>query len=54
MTVNITNHFFYSAGYPVAAVEHGRQVLVAVDRTFMGLADHDFTKAGIIPSVSLV
>ena len=40
-------------GYPVAAVERGRQVLVAVDRTFM-VADHDFTKARIVPSVSLV
>ena len=40
-------------GYPVAAVDRGKQVLVALDRSF-SVSDHDFTKAKLTPSVSLV
>jgi hypothetical protein len=39
-------------GYPVAAVERGREVLVAM-RTRFEVGDHDFTKLSIIPSVIL-
>ncbi|CAB5394997.1 unnamed protein product [Rhizophagus irregularis] len=37
-------------GFPVAAVERGKSVVVGKDITF-AVADHDFTKTGIIPSV---
>ncbi|GBB98408.1 hypothetical protein RclHR1_03220001, partial [Rhizophagus clarus] len=37
-------------GYPVAAVERGKQVIVSYNKSFV-VADHDFTKCGIIPSV---
>lgn len=37
-------------GYPVAAVERGKSVIVANGATF-AVADHDFTKCGLIPSV---
>ena len=40
-------------GYSVAAVEHGRQVLVAYNKSIQVL-DHDFTKCGIIPSVTMI
>ena len=36
--------------FPVASAERGRRVLVGGDETF-AVADHDFTKFGIIPSV---
>ena len=39
--------------YPVAAVDRKKQVLVAIDKPFI-VSDHDFTKARITPSVSLV
>ncbi len=39
-------------GYPVAAVERGRQVLVAMGTRFE-VGDHDFTKFSMIPSVIL-
>ena len=39
-------------GYPVAAVERGRKVLVAM-RTLFEVGGHDFTKFSIIPSVIL-
>ena len=39
--------------YPVAAVERGRRVLVSRNQSFE-VADHDFTKFSLIPSVSLV
>ena len=39
--------------YPVAAVERGRRVLVSRNLTFE-VADHDFTRFSLIPSVSLV
>ncbi|XP_014674219.1 PREDICTED: uncharacterized protein LOC106814419 [Priapulus caudatus] len=38
-------------GLPVSAVERGKQVLVAKDQTFE-VADHDFTKFSLSPSVS--
>ena len=40
-------------GFPVAAAERGRRVLVRVGTTFE-VGDHDFTKFSIIPSVVLV
>lgn len=40
-------------GYPVAAVDRGKQVLVAINQSFQ-VSDHDFTKAKITPSVCLV
>ncbi|CAB5374251.1 unnamed protein product [Rhizophagus irregularis] len=36
--------------YPVAAVDRGKSVIVANGMTF-AVADHDFTKCGLIPSV---
>lgn len=39
-------------GYPVAAVERGRQVIVSNTETF-AVGDHDFTRFSIIPSVVL-
>lgn len=40
-------------GFPVAAVERGRRVVVSLDNT-MQVADHDFTKSSIIPSGQFV
>ncbi len=37
--------------YPVAATDRGRRVIVGRNESFE-VADHDFTKFGIIPSVS--
>ena len=39
-------------GYPVAAAERGRQVIVSEQETF-AVGDHDFTKFSITPSVVL-
>jgi len=39
-------------GHPVAAIERGKQVLVRRDELFE-VADHDFTKFSLIPSVIL-
>ena len=39
-------------GYPVAAVERGRRVIVKMGTSFE-VADHDFTKFSLIPSVVL-
>ena len=39
-------------GYPVAAVERGRQVIVSQSQIF-AVGDHDFTKFSLIPSVAL-
>ena len=39
-------------GYPVAAVECGRQVIVSESQTF-AVGNHDFTKFSLIPSVAL-
>ncbi len=40
-------------GFPVAAIERGKKVVVSKDTTFT-VADHDFTKTGIIPSVTII
>ena len=40
-------------GYPVAAVDRGKKVVVSTDSSFQ-VADHDFTKFSITPSVTLV
>ena len=40
-------------GHPVAAVERGKQVLVSLHKK-MAVADHDFTKASVIPSVAMI
>jgi len=39
-------------GEPVAAVERGKRVIVCKDKSFE-VADHDFTKFSLIPSVIL-
>ena len=39
-------------GCPVAAVERGKQVIVGLNET-MEVADHDFTRTSITPSVIL-
>ena len=38
---------------PVAAVERGKQVVVFNSGRKFAVADHDFTKCSIIPSVTL-
>ena len=37
-------------GFPVAAAERGRRVMVGLDSSFQ-VGDHDFTRHSIIPSV---
>ena len=39
-------------GYPVAAVERGKKVLVAIGKSLQ-VGDHDFTKCSLIPSVTM-
>lgn len=39
--------------FPLAAVERGREVIVALNET-MCVGDHDFSKFSLIPSVILV
>jgi hypothetical protein len=39
--------------FPVAAVKRGKKVVVSKDTTF-SVADHDFTKTGIVPSVIMI
>ena len=39
-------------GYPVAAAERGRQVIVSQTKTF-AVGDHHFTQFSLIPSVIL-
>ena len=41
-------------GLPVAAVERGKQVVVSANGKRFSVADHDFTKCSIIPSVTVV
>ena len=38
-------------GFPVASIERGRCVLVALDKSFQ-VGDHDFTKFSLVPSVT--
>lgn len=40
-------------GYPVAAVERGKQVLVGLSEKFV-VGDHDFTKLSLVPSVNFM
>jgi hypothetical protein len=40
-------------GFPVAAVERGKKVVVANNAVFT-VSDHDFTKFSLIPSVSMI
>lgn len=40
-------------GLPVASVERGKKVLVALNRSFE-VCDHDFTRFSLIPSVTLL
>ena len=40
-------------GFPVAAAERGRKVIVHAGTTFE-VGDHDFTKFSIVPSVALI
>ncbi len=40
-------------GYPIAAAERGKRVLVREDE-FLTVGDHDFSKFGLIPSVVFV
>ena len=40
-------------GMPVAALERGKQVIVNMAGKKFSVADHDFTKCGMIPSVLL-
>lgn len=40
-------------GPPVAAVERGRRVVVGLNSKFQ-VADHDFTKFSLVPSVTMV
>ncbi|CAG8654999.1 543_t:CDS:2, partial [Scutellospora calospora] len=39
--------------FPVAAVERGKKVVVSRETTF-AVADYDYTKTGIIPSVTMI
>ncbi|GBC02254.1 hypothetical protein RclHR1_04520007 [Rhizophagus clarus] len=41
------------SGFSVAAIEREKKVVVSKDTTF-AVADHDFTKMGIIPSVTMI
>ena len=40
-------------GFPVTAMDKGKKVVVSKDVTF-AIADHDFTKMGIVPSVIMI
>jgi hypothetical protein len=40
-------------GFPVAAVDKGKSVLVSQEENFV-VADHNFTKTGLIPSVTIL
>ena len=39
-------------GYPVASVDHGKKVLVSINKPLM-VGDHDFTRNSLTPSVAL-
>ena len=41
-------------GLPVAAVERGKQVIVSSSGSKFSVADHDFTKCSVVPSVTLL
>ena len=40
--------------YPVAAVDRGKKVVVAASGTTFAVADHDFTRFALIPSVTVL
>ena len=40
-------------GYPVAAVERGKKVIVASNQDFL-VADHDSTRFSLVPCVTLI
>ncbi|RIB24657.1 hypothetical protein C2G38_2167980 [Gigaspora rosea] len=40
-------------GYPIVAVEKGKQVIVNKNVTF-AISDHDFTKTGMVPSITML
>ena len=40
-------------GFPIAAVERGKKVVVSKDTTF-AVANYDFTKTGIVPSIAMI
>jgi hypothetical protein len=40
-------------GFPVAAVERGKKVVVSKDTTF-SVTNHDFIKTGIVPSITMI
>ena len=46
-------HKGWDPGFPVAAAEIGKNVLVKVGASFE-VGDHNFTKFSLVPSVSLV
>lgn len=39
---------------PVAAVERGEKVIISTSGKQFAVADHDFTKFGVIPSVTML
>jgi len=41
------------SGFPVAAVEREKKIIVSRDTTF-AVADHNYTKTGIIPSIAMI
>ena len=41
-------------GLPVAAVERGKRVVIFTSGKQFAVADHDFTKFGMIPSVTML
>ncbi len=41
-------------GVPVAAVDRGKKVVVSTSGKKFAVADHDFTKFGIVPSVTML
>ena len=51
--INTSSKWVHEPGVPVAAVERGKQVLVSKDHPFL-VGDHDFTKAKLVPSVTLL
>ena len=50
---SLDNKHQVPVGEPEASVEHGKKVLVGVDRAFE-VGDHDFTRCSLTPSVTLV
>ncbi|GES85898.1 hypothetical protein GLOIN_2v1880501 [Rhizophagus clarus] len=56
ITIDLHDKHHYKVGepgFPIVAVERGKKVIVSKDITF-AVADHDFTKMGIISSVIMI